>query len=148
MKNPRGCEGDFCAFLSSAGMSGWPRAGIVLLWLLCVSVKPAQLLLGRDFQGMLSLLCLWNPAEVTADVTSQFWLPKPMAENRRDQVYSQEYKDVPKDGLGNILLTSCHCLGEGCSVCWHLPSLWVDFLLLCVFMSEPVLPRFDCGLTL
>lgn len=98
----RGCEGVFCAFLSSAGVSWWPRAGVVLLWLFRVcETYPTPLEL--DFQGMLSLLCLWNPAEVTVDVTSQLWLPKPMAENRKEQVCFQGYP-------GMFWAASCwHC---------------------------------------
>lgn len=70
----QGCEGDLCAFLCAAGMSWWPRAGVVLLWPLCVCVwNLPNILLALGFQGILSLFCLWNPAEVTAGGTSQLW---------------------------------------------------------------------------
>lgn len=128
-----GCERGFCAFLSAAGGSRWPGAGVVALQQVqCICGKPARLLAGLGLQGVLGLFCLWNAARPW----SHSWYDIPALSNEVTQTHGGEQQGAslllggPKDGLGRILLTLWYCYGEGCHVCLHLYSLGMDFFLL------------------
>lgn len=140
----QGCEGDLCAFLCAAGMSWWPRAGIVLLWLLCVCVKPAQYPSGTwlsgNFESFLSLEPSWSHSwwDIPAVGNESCSLPKPMAE----QVCFQDHPRMVWAAFCwhfGIALVRAGLFACICPLCGWISS--------CSVSSCLNLPRFDFGLS-